>query len=91
MKSKSIFSPQNPCLKSFFSAPLESLMATSLELNDDSVCSNPQQTETIENPSETALLGEPRGYLSGEAHVERAWGHWSKLGRPKLIVAPYGG
>ncbi|KAB5547840.1 hypothetical protein DKX38_011246 [Salix brachista] len=88
MKSKSIFSPQNPCLKSFFSAPLESLMATSLELNDDSVCSNPQPTETIENPSETALLGEPRGYLSGEARVERAWGHWSKLGRPKLIVAP---
>lgn len=26
--------------------------------------------------------------LTGDARVERAWAHWTKLGRPKLIVAP---
>lgn len=26
--------------------------------------------------------------MSGEARAERAWAHWTKLGRPKLIVAP---
>ncbi|KAF3439000.1 hypothetical protein FNV43_RR17275 [Rhamnella rubrinervis] len=26
--------------------------------------------------------------LSGQSRIERAWAHWSALGRPKLIVAP---
>lgn len=26
--------------------------------------------------------------LTGDAHVQRAWAHWTNLGRPKLIVAP---
>lgn len=26
--------------------------------------------------------------MNGESRVERAWAHWAKLGRPKLIVAP---
>lgn len=26
--------------------------------------------------------------LTADARVERAWAHWNKLGRPKLIVAP---
>ncbi|QDP16915.1 hypothetical protein Tsubulata_070010 [Turnera subulata] len=36
----------------------------------------------------SSSLGPPGGNLSGEARVERAWAHWTKLGRPKLIVAP---
>ena len=26
--------------------------------------------------------------MNGGSRIERAWAHWSKLGRPKLIVAP---
>lgn len=34
------------------------------------------------------FLGSPGKYLGGESHIERAWAHWTRLGRPKLIVAP---
>ncbi|KAL8168285.1 hypothetical protein V2J09_009784 [Rumex salicifolius] len=37
---------------------------------------------------EGLFLGSPNGYLTGEARIERAWAHWDKIGRPKLIVAP---
>ncbi|BAT75617.1 tRNA-dihydrouridine(16/17) synthase [NAD(P)(+)]-like [Vigna umbellata] len=33
-------------------------------------------------------LGFPARSLSGESRAERAWAHWAKLGRPRLIVAP---
>lgn len=67
--------------------------------SDELLCSdsnnhhNQQEQPEHEEPSslpETASssLPSPRGYLSGEARAERAWAHWSKLGRPKLIVAP---
>ncbi|KDO79093.1 hypothetical protein CISIN_1g013813mg [Citrus sinensis] len=67
--------------------------------SDDLLCSdsnnhdNQQEQPEHEEPSslpETASssLPSPRGYLSGEARAERAWAHWTKLGRPKLIVAP---
>ena len=26
--------------------------------------------------------------LSGESRAEQAWAHWTKLGRPRFIVAP---
>ncbi|WCJ31258.1 tRNA-dihydrouridine synthase B [Euphorbia peplus] len=64
----------------------------------DIVCSNSQQHKQSEdfNSSsfpETAssdLLGSPELPLIGESQcrVERAWAHWTKLGRPKFIVAP---
>lgn len=67
--------------------------------SDELLCSdsnnhhNQQEQPEHEEPSslpETASssLASPRGYLSGEARAERAWAHWTKLGRPKLIVAP---
>ncbi|KAL9461345.1 hypothetical protein AB3S75_004362 [Citrus x aurantiifolia] len=67
--------------------------------SDDLLCSdrnnhdNQQEQPEHEEPSslpETASssLASPRGYLSGEVRAERAWAHWTKLGRPKLIVAP---
>ncbi|XVF17633.1 hypothetical protein REPUB_Repub10bG0140000 [Reevesia pubescens] len=60
---------------------------------DDLLCSNPQQNQEERSssaPDETlsSAIGSPAKYLSGESRVERAWAHWSKLGRPKLIVAP---
>ncbi|CAJ1942877.1 unnamed protein product [Sphenostylis stenocarpa] len=33
-------------------------------------------------------LGFPARSLSGESRAERAWAHWTKLGRPRFIVAP---
>ncbi|XP_011650036.1 tRNA-dihydrouridine(16/17) synthase [NAD(P)(+)]-like [Cucumis sativus] len=63
---------------------------------DDLLCSpshkQPQHessslTNSTSNDS-TPLLGSPTGYLSRESRIERAWAHWTKLGRPKLIVAP---
>ncbi|KAA0066396.1 tRNA-dihydrouridine(16/17) synthase [Cucumis melo var. makuwa] len=63
---------------------------------DDLLCSHPQKQRQDESSSLTGsnsndsklLLGSPTGYLSGESRIERAWAHWTKLGRPKLIVAP---
>lgn len=53
---------------------------------DDVLCSDQhqQQEEQQQNFADTALSR----CLSGESRIERAWAHWSKLGRPKLIVAP---
>ncbi|XVF15509.1 hypothetical protein REPUB_Repub09cG0160000 [Reevesia pubescens] len=63
--------------------------------NDDDgnlICSNPQQNQDEQSSfslnETTLLIGSPAKYLSGESRVERAWAHWTKLGRPKLIVAP---
>ncbi|GAV87857.1 Dus domain-containing protein [Cephalotus follicularis] len=56
---------------------------------DDTLCSNPdlyQQEE--EEQSCPSFPCTPSFPLSGEERVERAWAHWAKLGRPKLIVAP---
>ncbi|KMT09750.1 hypothetical protein BVRB_6g127310 isoform B [Beta vulgaris subsp. vulgaris] len=58
---------------------------------DDILCSSgPTQLEERDEKVEDkgCLLGQPSGYLSGEARIERAWAHWKNLGRPKLIVAP---
>ncbi|GLU13523.1 hypothetical protein SLE2022_301560 [Rubroshorea leprosula] len=62
--------------------------------DDDLICGDLQQQKG-ENLSSsttefTALLevASPPRCLSGESRVERAWAHWNKLGRPKLIVAP---
>lgn len=55
--------------------------------NDDALCSNESEI-SIPSNGETAALSRPNGYLTGEAHIQRAWAHWSKLGRPKFIVAP---
>ncbi|XVE87078.1 hypothetical protein DITRI_Ditri18aG0087400 [Diplodiscus trichospermus] len=60
--------------------------------DDDLLCFNQQQDQ--EDPSSSSLgetpslIGSPGKYLTGESLVERAWAHWTKLGRPKLIVAP---
>lgn len=52
---------------------------------DDVLCSAQQQAE-----QQQLALAEtpPFRSLSGESRIERAWAHWTKLGRPKLIVAP---
>lgn len=38
--------------------------------------------------SSSFYLGSPGKYLSGDSRIERAWAYWTRLGRPKLIVAP---
>lgn len=63
------------------------------DAEDDVLCSNPEQTQE-EQPSSPSLdetpsfVGSPGKYLTGVSRFERAWAHWTKLGRPKLIVAP---
>ncbi|XP_074304981.1 uncharacterized protein LOC141639898 [Silene latifolia] len=72
---------------------LLSTMASPQHNLDDLLCSpspGPITTTTTEgtqgeNPSSAPY---PNGYLTGEAHIERAWAHWTKLGRPKTVVAP---
>lgn len=97
-------SPSNSHLhfKTIFSLP-KSLMASSFAQTlkpdlpqhlDDLLCSDPQKQQQEECSSltksngSTLLLGSLSGYLSGESRIERAWAHWTNLGRPKLIVAP---
>lgn len=59
---------------------------TPFDGDDDRLCSEPTQPS---DPNQVdCCLGNPSGYLSGEARIERAWAHWKKLGQPKLIVAP---
>ncbi|XP_022947361.1 tRNA-dihydrouridine(16/17) synthase [NAD(P)(+)]-like [Cucurbita moschata] len=57
---------------------------------DDLLCSDPQQHQQEESKSDdpSLLVVSRSGYLNGGSRIERAWAHWSKLGRPKLIVAP---
>jgi tRNA-dihydrouridine synthase 1 len=95
--------PSIPLLSSHSSCfpTLNSLMASSLTRThhsdppqddlDDGLCSDPQlQEERERSASDTSPfgLGSPSRCLTGESRVERAWAHWAKLGRPKLIVAP---
>ncbi|XP_062102657.1 uncharacterized protein LOC133812851 [Humulus lupulus] len=56
-----------------------------------------KRVQPLEKESESALSEEtpsfrsesPRRSLNGgESRIERAWDHWKRLGRPKLIVAP---
>ncbi|KAJ8764245.1 hypothetical protein K2173_005985 [Erythroxylum novogranatense] len=58
---------------------------------DDQLCvtAQPEEDEQQEQSSSPfSDTASPSGYLNGEARVNRAWAHWTKLGRPKLIVAP---
>ncbi|XP_010547524.1 PREDICTED: tRNA-dihydrouridine(16/17) synthase [NAD(P)(+)]-like [Tarenaya hassleriana] len=54
---------------------------------DDLLCSEQQQQQR-EVDLAPVSLGYPGRVLSSETPVERAWAHWTKLGRPKFIVAP---
>lgn len=64
---------------------------------DDLLCSRPDQKqnggEESDSPS-TEASPNGSGYSSigrcpsGYSRIERAWAHWTKLGRPKRIVAP---
>ncbi|GMI68065.1 hypothetical protein like AT5G67220 [Hibiscus trionum] len=60
--------------------------------NDDALCSHPQHNQEEQSSSsleETpSSIGSPVKCLSGVSRFERAWAHWTKLGRPKFIVAP---
>ncbi|GKU94792.1 hypothetical protein SLEP1_g8230 [Rubroshorea leprosula] len=98
----SVLNPLNPSIKSllFHSNPLMALAQTGTvhfdpPANDDElICGDLQQQQGENLSSSTtefrALLevASPPRCLSGESRVERAWAHWNKLGRPKLIVAP---
>ncbi|KAE8707046.1 tRNA-dihydrouridine(16/17) synthase [Hibiscus syriacus] len=60
--------------------------------SDDLLCSNPRHnheeqcsSSLDETPSSISSTGK---YLIGVSRFERAWAHWTKLGRPKFIVAP---
>lgn len=58
------------------------------ENNDDEVLCSPNITNNLPPEQENLTLGRPSGYLTGEARIEWAWAYWTKLGRPKLVVAP---
>ncbi|KAM1606537.1 hypothetical protein ACFX1Z_027227 [Malus domestica] len=52
---------------------------------DDALCSDHHQQQ---QEQQTFSYTPPLRCLTGESRIERAWDQWSKLGRPKLIVAP---
>ncbi|KAH9602121.1 hypothetical protein KSS87_002249 [Heliosperma pusillum] len=64
---------------------LLSTMASQQPNLDDLLCSPFMEQTQEHNPNP---VPHPTGYLTGEAHIERAWAHWTKLGRPKTVVAP---
>ncbi|KAM1400301.1 hypothetical protein TB2_026919 [Malus domestica] len=86
-----------PNLHLFFPKTLKPLTATesqirtrslpfdSLQDLDDALCSNHHQQQ---QEQQTFSYTPPLRCLTGESRIERAWDQWSKLGRPKLIVAP---
>ncbi|XP_073154415.1 uncharacterized protein [Henckelia pumila] len=80
--------PKLNLLIPFMAAQSQSLSTQSFPTieEDDILCSS--EASVIPTEIETAPLGHPNGYLTGEAHIERAWSHWKQLGSPKLIVAP---
>ncbi|XP_038901742.1 tRNA-dihydrouridine(16/17) synthase [NAD(P)(+)]-like [Benincasa hispida] len=88
---KTIFSFRSSLMASSFTQTLKPDLPQDL---DDRLCSDPQNQQQQECSSftksndSTLLLASPSGYLCGESRIERAWAHWRKLGRPKLIVAP---
>lgn len=62
---------------------------------DDLLCSRPRREQDGEsNSSSTEAAPDDNGCasparcLSGASRIQRAWDHWTKLGRPKRIVAP---
>ncbi|KAL6993790.1 tRNA-dihydrouridine(16,17) synthase [NAD(P)(+)], partial [Sarracenia purpurea var. burkii] len=95
------FTDHMPYLNSSLS-PISSFMAASSSLSslpaedlDNGLCSEPTQSpnhhhrqEEEQGQQPDCSLGTPSRYLSGESRIERAWSHWNKLGRPKMIVAP---
>ncbi|CAL0312839.1 unnamed protein product [Lupinus luteus] len=58
------------------SAPISSMAQTPI-----SVDPNPPQ----DPPS---CLDSPPRDLNGESHADRAWAYWTKMGRPRFLVAP---
>lgn len=66
-----------------------------VDLDDTLSSGQPQEVRNGEQESPFAqpdaasfCSGPPSRCFSGQSHIERAWSHWSALGRPKLIVAP---
>ncbi|XP_030538869.1 tRNA-dihydrouridine(16/17) synthase [NAD(P)(+)]-like isoform X2 [Rhodamnia argentea] len=63
---------------------------------DDLLSSDPRSQEREPTQSHPSSVddaspfsnGEPSRCLGAWSRAERAWAHWAKLGRPKLIVAP---
>ncbi|KAL3813637.1 hypothetical protein ACJIZ3_014905 [Penstemon smallii] len=74
-------------LNPFMATQIQPHSSQTLPTNDDEfLCSS--EAANLPPEHESLPLDRPKGYLTGEAHIERAWAHWTKLGRPKLIVAP---
>ncbi|KAL5187305.1 tRNA-dihydrouridine(16/17) synthase [NAD(P)(+)] [Glycine soja] len=68
------FLPLNRFLRALQSRPLMAQTPTSLD---------------AEHPSDNDQhMGFRARSLSGESRAEQAWAHWTKLGRPRFIVAP---
>ena len=63
---------------------------------DDALCSDQKQEETQRTgellvcapDTLPSCLHSPGLCLTAESRIERAWAYWTKLGRPKFIVAP---
>ncbi|KAE9614279.1 hypothetical protein Lal_00016679 [Lupinus albus] len=58
------------------SSPLSSMAQTQI-----SVDSNPPQDPPC-------CLDSPPRDMTGESHADRAWAYWTKMGRPRFLVAP---
>ncbi|KAF5736179.1 tRNA-dihydrouridine(16/17) synthase [Tripterygium wilfordii] len=54
---------------------------------DGRLWSDEQQQQEVDSSSFPDIVLPSRN-LSGESRIERAWAHWTQLGKPKLIVAP---
>lgn len=87
-----------PILKSLMASSLTQTLAIHSDPpqpdpEDDLLCSDQQQQQQQQlllPSSDTSpfSLGSLTRCLAGESHIDRAWAHWLKLGRPRLIVAP---
>lgn len=92
-----------PILKSLMASSLTQTQTQTLTIHsdppqpdpeDDLLCSDQQQQQQQQQlllpSSDTSpfSLGSLTRCLAGESHIDRAWAHWLKLGRPRLIVAP---
>lgn len=74
-------------------SPMASTLTQTVSHLDDLLCSDQEPDQPREQLSEAPPpppLPSPGRCMSvgGDSRVERAWAYWSRLGRPKLIVAP---
>ncbi|KAF4377581.1 uncharacterized protein LOC115702719 [Cannabis sativa] len=86
-RTTSLHSPMASTLALPLSHSSDPTTSSSADLDDLVCCDGQKRVQPLETPS-FCSESPSRSLNGGESRIERAWDHWKRLGRPKLIVAP---